>query len=125
MALLARLAFSIPIPDEQHQQEHEEITSFFKNIGQKLQEVYQVNADMNALRQELSIIESDLTATHNNILAMKDLLKETLTEYHDDSNHDVSVILKLIGERNDLKLHRQLSLQDAMQEIHRRDLELQ
>ena len=40
MALLARLAFSIPIPDEQHQQEHEEITSFFKNIGQKLQGVY-------------------------------------------------------------------------------------
>ena len=40
MALFARLAFSIPIPDEQHQQEHEEITSVFKNIGQELQGVY-------------------------------------------------------------------------------------
>ena len=40
LALLAQLACSNPIPDEQDQPKIEEITSFFHNLGQELQTAY-------------------------------------------------------------------------------------
>ena len=97
-----------------------------KNVKVKVDELYHLNEDVNALRRKLSINESDLEASWGNIQQMKDILTEAIANDHvdyDDDKHDVSTVLELTLKRNEQRMNRLFSLVQHVQDLQRMQLE--
>ena len=95
-------------------------------LHREINEAYDLNEKIDSLRLELSVNESDLKATHHNIIAVKDTLKASINNNnHYQSHQDVSNLLDTIMSRNNAKMERQLALEKGLSDIHRRELQLQ
>lgn len=89
-------------------------------------EAHNLHEKIDSIMFEMSVNESDLKATKNNIIAIKDVLKASMTNNeHDQSNHDISDVLDTIMSRNNAKIERLLALEKGISDIHRRELDLQ